>query len=95
MFSFSTNIIFDLSNQNNMAQTNIIPVIQYNAKLLAQGRFNMTFHNNQGICYKRGYVVEYGDQTAYFKTIEGANHFAKNPIIEIQEGSTAESRYNS
>lgn len=87
-------IIFDLTNTANMTP-NIIPVVEYNSKMLANNRFNMTFHNNQGVCYKRGYVVEVGEQAAYFKTIEGAKHFATAPVIDIQEGSTTESRYNS
>lgn len=78
-----------------MTHTNIIPVVEYNNKMLAQGKFNLTFHNNQGVCYKRGYVVEHNGHHAYFSTIEAAKHFAASPIIDIQEGSTNESRMNS
>jgi len=74
-------------------QPTIIPVTEYNSKM--SNRFNMTFHNNQGKMYKRGYVVEHNGNAAYFQTLASAEHFAKNPIIDIQEGSTPESRMNS
>jgi hypothetical protein len=78
-----------------MSNCTIRPVKEYNAEMMAQSRFNMTFHNNQGKAYKSGFVVVCGANAAYFKSIELANHFASNPVFEENFGSTPEGRMNS